>query len=260
MTYQTGRRPGYTLIELLVVVSIAVVLLTLLVAFGPSLAKSNQINRTASQVQGWLSIAKQRAYRDKKPVGIEFVSQTEARYIEQPDDVVFTASTSGTTITRLSPPGLTLNSYVVAGDFVQVANDTPTTAACGRVVLGPPNPPTGNTLSVGSALPTLTGTQCRVHRSARPMVGEMNLLVPSDTVVDLGQSRPSGVSRVLFSPAGGLVGVTEGRINLWIRGEPNAGEQFLITISARTGAIAVHPVALSGDPYQFTLDGRSSGL
>jgi hypothetical protein len=53
-------------------------------------------------------------------------------------------------------------------------------------------------------------------------------------------------------------------IALWLRDATRdanqPGEQILMVVYPRTGQIAVHPVAQSGDPYQFIKDGRSSGF
>src|SRR3954462_15967485 len=63
-------RRGFTLIELLVVLSIMVALFAIVAAIGPRFAERQRVNRGASQVQGWLLIAKQRALRDYAPRGI----------------------------------------------------------------------------------------------------------------------------------------------------------------------------------------------
>src|SRR4051794_15354659 len=88
---RTGRRPGFTLVELLVVLGVILVLMTLVVAFVPRTMEQQRVTRAASQLQGWLSLAKQWALRDRAPRGIRFTFDatnriTTLNYVEQPDD------------------------------------------------------------------------------------------------------------------------------------------------------------------------------
>jgi hypothetical protein len=67
-------RPAYTLIELMVVVGLIVLLATLTVAVAnSSLVDSYKIVGSADRLSGWLLTAKQRALRDKTPVGVRFI-------------------------------------------------------------------------------------------------------------------------------------------------------------------------------------------
>src|SRR4051812_39529134 len=63
-------RSGFTLIELLVVIALLVVLFTLVAAFGPGLNDRQKVSQSATQIQTWLLIAKQRAFRDHLPRGL----------------------------------------------------------------------------------------------------------------------------------------------------------------------------------------------
>jgi prepilin-type N-terminal cleavage/methylation domain-containing protein len=98
------RRPGVTLIELLVVIGIITALATMIVAIAPRFGERQRASRGASQLQSWLNLAKQRALRDRRPVGIRmpylanssFV--TELQYVELPDEGV------GGTVTVPYPP------------------------------------------------------------------------------------------------------------------------------------------------------------
>jgi prepilin-type N-terminal cleavage/methylation domain-containing protein len=98
------RRPGVTLIELLVVIAIITALATMIVAIAPRFGERQRASRGASQLQSWLNLAKQRALRDRRPVGIrmpivtgtsassdpryQFASQyvREVMYVEVPDE------------------------------------------------------------------------------------------------------------------------------------------------------------------------------
>ena len=80
------------------------------------------------------------------------------------------------------------------------------------------------------------------------------------TLTGAAEDFPGMIFDAAFSPAGN-------RIALWLRDvtlDPEQpGEQLLMTVHARSGLIAAHPVDTSNnyaDPYRFTRDGRSSGL
>jgi prepilin-type N-terminal cleavage/methylation domain-containing protein len=85
-------RKGFTLIELLVVMALIAVLATFAIMFFPNAASAQRESRAATQVQGWLNIAKQRALRDQKPHGIRL-------WIHPPDGSLYNtqrAWTAGT--------------------------------------------------------------------------------------------------------------------------------------------------------------------
>jgi prepilin-type N-terminal cleavage/methylation domain-containing protein len=71
---------------------------------------------------------------------------------------------------------------------------------------------------------------------------------------------------VVFAPSGSVTraGGQSGKIILWMRDvtqdTPNPGTMFFVVIYTRTGTIAVHPVAGSGNPYSFATDGKDSGV
>ena len=81
-------RTGFTLIELLVVMVLLAVLAALMIAFFPNAATSAREARAATQLQGWLNIAKQRALRDQAPRGLRL-------WIRLPDAGAFGPSTWG---------------------------------------------------------------------------------------------------------------------------------------------------------------------
>ncbi len=88
MTARTTRR-GFTLIELLVVIGIIIILASLAAAFLPNLDRNKGVPNAATQVQGWLNLAKQQAMRDGAPRGLRIIHDgngqaTSIQYIEQP--------------------------------------------------------------------------------------------------------------------------------------------------------------------------------
>src|SRR5262245_43976910 len=96
-------RLGFTMIELLVVIGMIIVVLSLLVMLSPRFAEDQRPTRGADQIQGWLLIAKQRAYRDQLPRGIRLMLDQNAPintttgqqynwvrqlvYVERPEDL-----------------------------------------------------------------------------------------------------------------------------------------------------------------------------
>jgi prepilin-type N-terminal cleavage/methylation domain-containing protein len=87
---RSGRR-GFTLIEMLVVITLFMVLAGLTVAFLANF-RGSAASQGTSQVYNWLSMAKQRAIRDRNPYGVRLIPDatgnfvSELQYIEQPED------------------------------------------------------------------------------------------------------------------------------------------------------------------------------
>jgi prepilin-type N-terminal cleavage/methylation domain-containing protein len=95
MTRRPARR-GFTLIELLVAMGIMLVLATLAVLFLPHLNRNKGVPNAATQVQGWINLAKQQALRDGAPRGIRISQDPNSadpyrgvliQYIEQPEPI-----------------------------------------------------------------------------------------------------------------------------------------------------------------------------
>lgn len=129
-------------------------------------------------------------------------------------------------------------------------------------------------------------TNYRIIRQPQPIIGEADLKLPENVGVDF--SVPTGGwngtttlsnpprNEIVFGPSGAVIGqgTTTGMIYLWVRRVTNlngkldpdnssdhlAGKPVIVTVYTRTGAIASHPVSRKTDPFEFTRDGKGSGL
>jgi prepilin-type N-terminal cleavage/methylation domain-containing protein len=70
LNHDRQGRTGFTLVELLVVMVIIIILATLAVALVPRVNEQQKATNAAGQVSGWALISKQRAKRDRHPVGL----------------------------------------------------------------------------------------------------------------------------------------------------------------------------------------------
>ena len=93
---RSTTRPAVTLLELLVVIGIMLALAALAAGVLPALRQKNNSAKAAAQVQGFLSISKQQAIRDRAPRGIRLVQDPldsnvirSLQYIEVPDPTRF---------------------------------------------------------------------------------------------------------------------------------------------------------------------------
>ena len=285
-----SARRGFTLIELLVVIGLIAFMATLALAIAPGFSDSQKAAYAASKLQGWLAIAKQRAYRDKIISGVRLQDPTNSgmvstlSYIVQPDD--FTGGqlswTKGTNQAFLTPdPGVS----VAGNDFLAIFSPPdPQAHKIASVTAG--SPATLNLVSTINIDPPLTGSTnlYKIVRQPRQLTGEPDLVMVPDMVIGLTYtdgsgntvplSQPAQPVDVLFQPTGEvLIGdqaggyITRGKVILWVydisQTSPYAGEPTLITVFCRTGAVAAFPVNTNpavGDYYQFTKEGRYSGL
>jgi prepilin-type N-terminal cleavage/methylation domain-containing protein len=279
--------PAFTLVELLVALTIIVVIAMLAIAVAPNLDVKQRSSLGASQVQGWLFIAKQRAVRDKLICGVQLIPDpttgtatfpngqyvTGIRYVEQP--APFSqgniAQGSGNAVTFALPAGVDLRPLLAPGDYLIVNGTDPY-----RIAGVDPNTPNNVTLTTNLTAPIQAGSPAsyRILRGARPIDGEADLQLPQDVVIDLNfsQNVPASMT-VLFAPSGGAPqdGMTSGKIILWVRDSSRdlafEGEPTLVTVFTRTGAIGAYPVNADSfgntdarGYYFFTQDGRNSGL
>jgi prepilin-type N-terminal cleavage/methylation domain-containing protein len=282
------RRPAFTLVELLVVVTIILVLAGIAVLFVPSLADKQRASEGASQLQGWLLIAKQKALRDQGPRGIRLNPNmgklpqypahyvTDLQYIEQPPDF------TGGLITAIDPMSKTVTftgvdftggfgdptlAPVQAGDYLEIKGG-------GSVyqITQVPSPTSLTLFSTPAAVSTPTW-QYRIIRQARILAGEDELQMPQNVAIDLKLSRAGSQVNVfsgqpidiLFSPSGTVIGQVAAydKLALWVKDTTLAdteGEPTLIAVFSRTGLLASYPVDLnSTNPYSYLDDGRYAG-
>jgi len=283
MRFPMHRRRGFTLVELLVVITIIAVIATLAILVAPRFSERQKTSLGASQLQNWLFIAKQRAYRDRLGRGVLLVRDQdnpnyvrEAYYIEQPDDIAAgDALAGGNTITFPNPP-TDLRNVCGPGDYVSLG-DTPPRAVFQIATVPAPNQVTTTTPVTGVSVPSKSA----IIRKVRLLEGEPPLKLPQDVVVDLAYSKlpanqptfalPDGTIRqcipLMFTKMGGTTGegVGLGKVIYFVRDStldsPLDGEPTLIVVYTRTGFVAAHPVNPDiNDLYKFTRDGRSSGL
>jgi prepilin-type N-terminal cleavage/methylation domain-containing protein len=281
-------RPAFTLVELLVVLTILSVLATLVVVFVlPAFQDNRNVVRGVDRASGALLIAKQRALRDQLPRGVRLLpdaaGSTTARqlqYVEQPDFFSagsVAATNNSTAVTFNLPPGVDFLNGAPAGqvDQYSVQPGDHLEVFGGGLVRRITSVANKHKLVLSQPLTCDATAQYRILRQPRPTVGEALVDLPNNVVIDLALSRnlstrqvPGGqpVYDILFSPSGGVLGqgTSGSNLVLWVRDvtvevpEPNTTR--LIAVQFRTGFIAAHPMAPGADPYQFTKDGRSSGM
>ncbi|MFQ3594070.1 MAG: prepilin-type N-terminal cleavage/methylation domain-containing protein [Gemmataceae bacterium] len=193
-------RSAFTLVELLVVISILTVLLGLTAIYVvPAFQDNKNVIRGLDRVITVLLIAKQRALRDQRPVGVRFEVDQEGksrtmRYVEQPDllsgqRAILTQSSPtvmlpGIDIQGSAAPGDYENYNVQPGDWIRFSTPPPNSSQnmeLSRLPNWPPggvsvfNPP-GTTREFGPF---------SIIRQTRPVPGEDVVELPQNVVVNL---------------------------------------------------------------------------
>ena len=204
-------RGGFTLIELLVVIALMAILAALTIRFMPNAASSAREARAGTVLQGWLSIAKQRALRDQAPRGVRLwilagtMQVVECQYLETPDDFtggqIYTMNNAAPYDTiAFSGASDLLNGYTTAasdqqywlvqpGDYLEVMG----TGLMRRIT----TPVVGSAIKITPPLPygigpvsggTMTSNY-RIVRAPRA-VGDETLKMPEGTVIELATNGP----------------------------------------------------------------------
>lgn len=292
---RAGRaRRGFTLVEMIIVIAIMLLLIGLAAGLSPRMQDRKKMNQAIESVQGALLIAKQRAKRDKMPTGIRLQPGTggngyyvqELIPIQQPDDYttgkIQPARGAGG---QAAPLGRTVqfsganfrgnatqqSQYLVQkGDFLEVlgGGHVHLITAVGTNSVTLANPPDATCFL---NQPT---DQWRIIRGPRALIGEVPVKLNQDVAVDitpglsynLPTNPATGNIDIVFSPGGGVLngGSGQSAIYLWVRdvtlSDPTAGAPAIIAINSRSGFVTTHPVATTGDPYQYAKDGKASGM
>lgn len=208
------HRRGVTLIELLIVIAIMTVIATMIIAVAPRFGERQRATRGAGMLQSWLNLAKQRAVRDQRPVGIRIPSiagsyVTELMYVELPgeDDlggvikipyqVPASGPTDWTQIQFVSPfdfnPATDPAAAVLPGDVINFLNRPLGQYQPRRIVAIARVAARTFQVKLDQALPAIQFQSQPGDRSflfarkARPVVGEPVLQMPKDIAVDVSR-------------------------------------------------------------------------
>lgn len=239
------QRAGFTLIELIVVITLLLTLMALVVAFLPRVQERARAASGASQLQGWLMIAKTRAVREQAVRGVRLVADPtnpnyvrEVFYLEIPDDFVVPLVAPAPAVqgignfqTPTAPPALAtapfsvvwirnlnISSDVQPNDYLQLfegGQPRRIIAVTPRPFMGPALP-MRTELTITPPLPSaVTQTRSyRIMRAPRITAEEPNLL-PDGVVIDLSTNRlppppspgPNGFSNLNPLPAVGDIDI-----------------------------------------------------
>lgn len=209
------RRRGVTLIELLIVLAIIGAIATLVIAAAPRFGERHRSTRGAGMLQSWLNLAKQRAIRDQRPVGVRIppiagVYVSELHYIEAPDEGVGGTVTVPFPVTGTTPPkydeiAFTTSVFfdpadpaalLLPGDVVTFP-DRPMALYQPRRIIGVGNAVANSgqytyKILLEQPLPAARFTTLThvFRRRARPIVGEPVLQFPKDIAIDVDREQP----------------------------------------------------------------------
>jgi Tfp pilus assembly protein FimT len=219
------------LIELLVVVALILLLAVLAVVFYPDISTSERATRGASNIQGWLLIAKQRAKRDGLPTGLRFLTYTtsagstfcnEIVYIQQPPDFAVGRCTAVTTLgsgalqatlntnvqgSQYTAAGTENEFDVQNGDYLELygggyirqifsISTSSSTTTLTTLTNSAAYPGASTSPSVPTTAATSPGPNYRIVRQPRELPGEPTLTLPYNVGIDLTTpgSNVGGVS------------------------------------------------------------------
>lgn len=281
-----AHRAGLTLIELLVVISIIIVVMALVAVYVvPAFQDNKNVQRGTDRIVTTLLIAKQRALRDQRPVGVRFERDSDGlcrrmRYVEQPDLV-----SGWKAILRTNDVNVTLNDIDLLGGFpttgieedkVALRGDWLRVGGVNYEIAANPTSATAVTVTTAPQTATING-RFQIIRQTRPIGGEEVVELPLNVAIDFGSMEALGYSNnqvpnqstrpeIVFSPATGVFNRgTAATIALWVRDETLPATDLntarVISIVPRTGQIGSFPLSTTaGNPLEYALDGKSSGL
>jgi prepilin-type N-terminal cleavage/methylation domain-containing protein len=166
-----------------------------------------------------------------------------------------------------------LSRFVQVGDQIEILDLGQTYQITG--LQHDPSGPSNLILLDRAVSAPVTDARYRILRQPQPIPGEKPFALPGGAVLDLHPGMTLGVAprgdrgpwEIVFSPRGSVVSASAAQdlVCLWVhhvRGtpEPDPDLEALVTISPKTGAVAVYPVdRLSGDPHSFARRGRAPG-
>jgi hypothetical protein len=203
----------------MVVIALILVLTAIAVFIVPSMFGQQRASEGASQLQGWLFIAKSRALRDQTPRGIRLNVQagnrfvTDLQYIEQPPDYWVNGSVMNgvsvgdmavnfTAVNFTGGFGLVSQYPVQPGDYLELMGGGP------LYQIATVASPTQVTLTSAITSQVNATPQYRIIRQPRPLPGEDTLSLPQDVAIDLaltglGSTNIQGIQPNIQSGGGG---------------------------------------------------------
>ncbi len=277
---QSNLRAGFTLIELMVVILLLLVLTTIAVLIVPTMFGQQRASEGASQLQGWLLIAKGRALRDQAPRGIRLNIQagtrfvTDLQYIEQPPDYGVNGSVmSGVNVgdTAVNFTGINFtggfanaSQYPVqAGDYLELKGGGPLYQITGVAA---------TTLTLSGSTPIASQvnatTQYRIIRQPRPLPGEDTLSLPQDVAIDLGLSGlgSTNIQNIQNGGGGNISFGSNATLDILfdrngtVVGQAAAYDKIVLWVRDMTLAAPSAGSAGEGDQSLITIYCRTNGL
>jgi type II secretory pathway pseudopilin PulG len=288
MLIHRSKRTGFTLVELLVAIGIAIVLAGLAALTFPNFRQSTAVTNSVNQLQATLSVAKQRAIRDKLPRGVRLIYTgdpfvTELQFIEQPEPIVPPVGSSlvipnGTgaplpwtaTINFPSPAHAAdvhgLLSTTAQGEDVLEIEDFG--GFVGRIMSAPTLSGATISFTVFENFPARQGSGgmtlfegFRIRRAPKPLVGEPNVMMSKAGVL-IANSKGIALNAantgydIMFNANGEVSHAVVGQIHFWVAPLTGNAQPSILCLYTKSGYTAVYDIAPGPDPYAYSRDGR----